>query len=276
MSEPYPRVEEVMSSPPITAPKNMTVEEAIEKMERLRITRFPVVARGRMQGIVTAFDFMVKLGSRKTGKLPPHRIYVASCMTLNPVTMNLSNSVVDVISEILDRKVGGFPVVTDAGELVGIVTKMDIGKLCIDFEDPVSKAFTKDVASVHPTTRLIELRDRLISKGVSIVPVVDEAGRLIGTATTLDVSKALAEVRRRSDPLQMADRIKHVTVADAFSQEVHTLDPDATVGDAARIMVDERVKGVMIVDENQFVVGLVRRDDIVRFYYRKMVLTRRD
>jgi CBS domain-containing protein len=53
-------------------------------------------------------------------------ILVEQAMTSDPVTVSPDTSVTDVAKIMVDRGIGGVPVVSDEGDLIGIVTESDL------------------------------------------------------------------------------------------------------------------------------------------------------
>lgn len=89
--------------------------------------------------------------------------------------------------------------------------------------------------------------------GVSGAPVLDDRGRLVGVISLSD----LADPRRRK-----ADG--SATVSDAMTRVVYAVRPDDPVSIAMRLMIDERIHRVVVVDDAAAVVGIVVPMDILR------------
>ena len=67
------RVDEVMTSDPITVTEDTPLTEVVELMERHRIKRLPVVRQGKLVGIVSRADIMHALVSVRRNTEPPAR-----------------------------------------------------------------------------------------------------------------------------------------------------------------------------------------------------------
>ncbi|MDD1718582.1 MAG: CBS domain-containing protein [Methanoregulaceae archaeon] len=61
-------VRKVMSSPPITADAEMEIEEAASLMLHRKITRLPVLDKGRLVGIITRADVVNAVGAAHTAE----------------------------------------------------------------------------------------------------------------------------------------------------------------------------------------------------------------
>lgn len=124
-------IHEIMTPNPATVSPGDTLRTAIEKMASVGCRRLPVMAEGRLVGIVADLDIREALNSPiilrerwQDEELVDHAT-VESCMTPNPVTVTPQTPVVEAARLMRDRKFGGLPVM-DGERLVGIVTETDM------------------------------------------------------------------------------------------------------------------------------------------------------
>ncbi|HSK21642.1 MAG TPA: IMP dehydrogenase [Egicoccus sp.] len=108
---------------------------------------------------------------------------------LDPVTLRPQDPV-DTAFELMARyKVSGFPVVDDAGHLVGIVTNRDL-RLDTESGHPVSEYMTSDrLVTAQPGTTLDQARDLMQRHRVEKLPIVGDDGVLTGMFTFKDIEK---------------------------------------------------------------------------------------
>jgi len=102
--------------------------------------------------------------------------------------------------ELMQRyRVSGFPVVDAGGRLVGIITNRDL-RLGAPDESPVSEHMTTDglVTGARGTT-LEDARDLMQQHRVEKLPVVDDAGLLLGMFTFKDIEKVRQYPRSAKD-----------------------------------------------------------------------------
>lgn len=138
---------------------------------------------------------------------------------------------------------------------------------------------TTDVVSVTPGTTLEETLLLLSRHHISGVPVVDEEGRLAGL---LDDSDLLVGESRLHGPTAVellgawipipGERRRHeeevrralaYTAGEAMDADPVAVGPDATVEDVATLMVHRHLSRVPVVDEDNRLVGIVTRGDLV-------------
>jgi acetoin utilization protein AcuB len=123
-----------MTKEPITVTPETLAVEAQKIMKENKIRRLPVIEKGKLVGIVTFRNLMEAAPSSATSLSIYELNYlimkmkVKDLMKKNVITVSPEDSVVDAISLGMKHDIGGFPVLDDHGELVGIVTETQISR----------------------------------------------------------------------------------------------------------------------------------------------------
>jgi CBS domain-containing protein len=113
-----------MSAPPITISDETDFKNALGLMQKHRIRRLPVVdADGVLIGIVAERDLLVAADRYLNSPVDVERI-----MTRQVVTVGVTTPVVDAAMLMIERKIGGLPVVDASRKLIGIITETDLLK----------------------------------------------------------------------------------------------------------------------------------------------------
>ncbi|BAB75512.1 CBS domain-containing protein [Anabaena sp. FACHB-709] len=141
-------VADVMSHNPVVVKPETPLQEAIKILAERRISGLPVVDNdGKLLGIISETDLMWQ----ETGVTPPAYIMfldsviylqnpavyerdlhkalgqtVGEVMSKNPVTVSPEKSVKQAAQLMHDRNVHRLPVLDDAGQVIGILTRGDI------------------------------------------------------------------------------------------------------------------------------------------------------
>jgi IMP dehydrogenase len=106
----------------------------------------------------------------------------------DPITMTESHTVGDVKRVVNETGTGGILIVDENQKLIGIVSTRDLL-----FEDdpkkPVTAIMSKDVQTAPPGTSLKDAERLLHEYRVEKLPLVDEAGRVVGLVTLKDIMK---------------------------------------------------------------------------------------
>jgi len=89
---------------------------------------------------------------------------------------------------------------------------------------------------------------RIISKSVNHVVVTDKMGKIKGMVTSWDVTRAVAEGKRK--------------LADIITKKVFTTRPEVSLEAASRKMAQHHISALPVVDHGKKVVGLITSEDI--------------
>ncbi len=137
---------------------------------------------------------------------------------------------------------------------------------------------TRDVAVVHPETPLRRVVQIMAERHISGLPVVDAAGRLVGTLTEGDLIRWRESLPEREEKwletlgqgfevapaFVEALRAERHTVKHAMSQsEVVTVPEDMPARQIAALMHAKGIKRIPVVTDGRLV-GIVARSDLVR------------
>ncbi|MFE5298184.1 CBS domain-containing protein [Streptomyces sp. NPDC056632] len=115
----------------------------------------------------------------------------------------------------------------------------------------VADLMTDDVVSAVSSTGFREVAKLLAEHDISGLPVVDEDDRVVGVVSASDLLT-------RREP----------TVQDLMSAPAVTVHAEETAGDTARLMVRRGVERLPVVDEEERLVGIVTRRDLLRVFLR--------
>lgn len=151
------------------------------------------------------------------------------------ITVGERSTVRDVAKVLIRHHISAVPVVDRAGKLVGIVSEADLmhrketgterpsswwlplisGDRALAAEyvqshaTKISDVMTREVQTAHPDTPLCEVADLLEDKHIKRVPIVNNAGDLVGIVSRSNVIQAIASARPQLE----------ITVPDAMIRE---------------------------------------------------------
>lgn len=124
-----------------------------------------------------------------------------SGMIIDPVTLDANSLVIDAKNSMKKYKIGGIPIVSNTGKLIGIVTNRDLR-----FEKDNSKKLsevmtTKNLITAKAGTSMSQAEDILQTHKIEKLPVVDSKGILIGLITFRDINKHSEKPTSNKDKL---------------------------------------------------------------------------
>lgn len=136
-----------------------------------------------------------------------------------------------------------------------------------------------DVISVGLDTSIEELSDILLKNRISGTPVVDEDDRLIGIVSEADIIVKDSDLHfprifkllggiiyLESLNKFKKNLVKHMAtkVKDIMTKKVKTAGPDTPVNKIADMMLEDNINRVPVIDEDNKVLGIITRADLVR------------
>lgn len=149
-------VRDYMTKSPITISKKTPVFEALEIMKKYKIRQLPVVAEGKLAGLVTEKELLTVSPSPATSLSIYEMNYllakmnVGEAMIKNPLTVTPGTTLEEAALIMRENKIGSVPVLED-DKLIGIITVTDIF-------DALSRFFGYGKAG---TRLVVESKDRV-------------------------------------------------------------------------------------------------------------------
>ncbi len=137
----------------------------------------------------------------------------------------------------------------------------------------------KSVITINKNASINELSSLLLKHGISGVPVMDDNGNMVGVATEGDIIvkdtdlhfpryfKLLDSIIYLESLTRFKKNLKkHLAtkVEEIMSSEVVTVGETAPVQEIANIMTKENINRVPVVNENNKLVGIITRADIIK------------
>lgn len=143
-------------------------------------------------------------------------------------------------------------------------------------QQKVRDLMTRDVITVRTDTPYRKIVDLMAEHHVSALPVLDESGMVAGVVSEADLlykieSQNGGERERRHFPWRRRAgdaKAEGTVAADLMSGPALTIDPDASIVTAAKVMDTERVKRLPVITDSGRLVGIVSRRDLLRVFLR--------
>jgi CBS domain-containing protein len=142
----------------------------------------------------------------------------------------------------------------------------------------VSELMKTDVVTAAPEASLKDVAKTLVEHGISGMPVCDTEGHVLGVISEGDILyKERGRLERRGGPLAwLVDGISYSEVSkaeahtayDAMTTPPITITPGRPAAAAARLMVERGVNRLPVVNQDERLVGIVTRADLVRAFIR--------
>jgi len=184
-------IRDLMSSPVLTANKNIDIYTAFNLLETYDIRHLVVVDHeNRAVGVVTQSDMIEHLGFEYFVEFKK----VSEIMTKILFTISKDITVYQALIEMADKSISCLVVAQDDRPL-GILTERDVGKLLVDYSDisqlKVEEVMSSPVQTASPDTSVHEVAKIMQQENIRRVVVIDKDGKIVGLTTQSDIIKGL-------------------------------------------------------------------------------------
>ncbi|MBI1277431.1 MAG: CBS domain-containing protein [Anaerolineaceae bacterium] len=127
---------------------------------------------------------------------------------------------------------------------------------------------TSPVLTITPEAAISHAHSIMKENHIRRLPVVDQQDRLVGILTIGDVREANPSDATTLSIWELNYLWSQLTVGKIMSHEVIVINPDKTIFEAAKLMLDHKISGIPVVDESGKMVGIITESDIFRMVVR--------
>lgn len=146
----------------------------------------------------------------------------------------------------------------------------------------IKDIMTSNVMTVREDDTVEKCANLLSTHHLSGLPVVDENNYVTGIITEGDLIRRASRIKGPAflellggiiyleDPNKFLDDVKRSmshTVKNVMSDDVTTVRPDVEVEAAATLLVRKKIKRLPVVDEQEKLIGIVSRKDIMNYLF---------
>jgi len=267
---------DVVSVPPTT-----TILGAVETMTKCRFRRLPVTdaGTGKIRGIITSGDVINFMGGGDKYRLVQVKHggnliaavneSVRAIMTRQLETLPDSARIADAVAIIVNKKVGGLPIVNDDGVLAGIITERDVMRVLAAEKSSlaVENVMTASLRVTQPDCPIAEVTRDMTQHRFRRLPVVSDEV-LYGIITATDIMHYLGsrEVFSRLSTGDIAE-VMRLPVRTLIAGDLFTITPEKSINEAARQMLEKNIGALPVIEDTRLI-GLVTEFDLVRAFAR--------
>ncbi len=123
---------------------------------------------------------------------------------------------------------------------------------------------TRDVITVEPDVSMMKVSKIMKEKHIRRLPVVDAGKKLLGIVTDRDIKEASPSKATTLDIHELYYLLSEIKVKDIMTVKPFTVTPNNTIEKASLVMMEKRVGGLPVVDDQGVVVGIITESDIFK------------
>lgn len=256
------KVRDIMTTDIISVEKDRNLKDVMQLMQEHNITKLPVVKGDELVGIVTDGGIADKLGRAHNKGIQTATLRASGVMHRDFVVAHPDESIEQLAADVGKPGLTMIPVVQGT-KLVGVVTKADLLPL-VESDVKIGEFMARDLQSVSGSERLVQARRLILDHDVARLPVL-EGGILQGIIAEHEIAGALAQLKEADVSVQKA-RVRDMQVVDYMRREVVTGSADLGAKAAAKLMMDNHVGCLPIVDGTGHIEGMITRTDLIRTF----------
>jgi len=263
---------------PSRLPLVITCIDRSDRLQRL----LPKLSELVQEGLIVLSPVQVVKVARRTGSALPAHLRVADVMNHDVISVTSETSVGELVRLLLERGLRAMPVVDAERRVIGIVTDADLlqrgvsqlplhlQQLLPGAERAARPERAADVMTPNPTTipataSLTQAALLMTEHDHKRLPVVDEAGRLVGMLSRSDLLQTVANTFASSSEVLPGSILTTAkTVGEVMIRDVPTVTPETPLAETLDRILSTPRRRVVVVDQNRRVVGIISDGDILR------------
>ena len=127
----------------------------------------------------------------------------------------------------------------------------------------IERRMTKNPVTIGPDANVVEASELMKKEKVHRLPVLDKDKKLVGVISEKDILYATPSPASSLSIHEMAYLLSKLTVRKLMSKDPVTITKDTTVEEAARLMVDQDLSCLPVVEGDRLV-GIVSKSDMFK------------
>ncbi|MFB5615738.1 MAG: CBS domain-containing protein [Nitrosopumilus sp.] len=266
-----------ISKKPISIIKNSTISDAIRMLLNTKISRLVVVDGGKHIGIITEKDIGLFLFSETTRQglddIPITKI-------MKPIEFVNQDTTPEDSAKIMIEKGISSLAIGENEEVKSIFTKSDLVSYYaenITDEKKVVDFMTHDYEFTHTAAPLYKVVRKMLEKKVSRLIVKNQNEEAVGIISFRDLFRIAIELGSEEDEsgYGISDQIRKgflskegfgdISLArEVMTEGLITIKFNQNLSDACKLILENNVSGLVVLDGNQSISGIISKTDITK------------
>lgn len=253
-------IKNILTSNVITVLPDTPLANAIRLMEKNRISCLVVAANKKPVGILTERDLVVALHLQT----PLDRLTVKDLITGRLVTANINSNIFEAMDILRTQNIRHLIITDSNGNLAGLITQSDI-RNNLGFEyfveiKQISRIMTKNIVTAAKGSSIQDVISKMAEYSISCI-VVEEKRYPVGMLTERDIVGLLKK----------GPDINKFRIEDVMNAPVLTVHLNASVHEASKIMNQNNIRRLVVVDNRGRCSGLITQSDIIKRFEKRYI-----
>jgi CBS domain-containing protein len=265
-----------ISRKPITILKNSSILDVIKKLLENNVSRLVVTEGGKPVGIITEKDVGLFLFSETT-KQGLETISTTKIMK-SILFVEESQSPQKSAKIMIEKRVSSLAIGSEV-DLKAIFTKTDLVRYYLDNtsdENKVVDYMTHDYIYTHTAAPLFKVIRKMLENNVSRIIVKDQNENPVGIISFRDLFRISIELGSEEDDsgFTISEQVRkgflseegfgNISLArDVMTKGLITIKFNQSLSDACRLILENNVSGLVVLDGNESIAGIISKTDIV-------------
>jgi CBS domain-containing protein len=249
----------------------------------------PMVEEMVTDGIVVVEEMDMRV-HKVSASVLPRNLHVTDIMTRNPHSVTPDTPAAEIVKLLLTHPFNGVPVIDERGKPVGIVTQ---GDLIQRAGMPIRLGLLKDMAQDNLDATLREMSKKqakeimtspvttvsqdlpvqqavrlMLDKGLKRMPVVNHEGSVTGILSRFDIFRTATRETPDWQAIQgQSIQVGNIRrVGEILSRDVHAVKVDASIEAVMRIIDENDIQRVVVVNDTGKLLGMILDSDLLRLF----------
>jgi len=129
----------------------------------------------------------------------------------------------------------------------------------------VRERMSRNPVTISTDAPITEALKVMRMNSVRRLPVLDDAGRMVGIVSEKDLLYASPSSASSLSIYEMHYMLSQLKVTEVMTTDVTTISPDTPLEEAARIMADNKIGGLPVLQDGQLI-GIITETDIFKVF----------
>jgi len=243
--------------------KNRPLLDALDVLNKQGLESICIGNDEKLVGTLSYRDVLFRVGAQRLRAVAPESLYISGFVKDFPALLSNDTPVRRAAKLLLELSSQALPMFY-GDTFLGLIYRSGMLRLVEDSQVDTSSIIRKNFPVLRPHERVINARKLLLEGGVTIIPIVNDEGRLLGVVTEKEILNSLVEFQKYVPAKHQKARIRQLSVSTAMKVTMPTVEGDLLLGEASRRMIKDCLPGLIITDSSK-VIGILSPEEVLEY-----------